>query len=117
MKITNAILFLSVFSFNVNAAFTEAEIKQLEEINKSSVVKKERAKAALGATTEKTIAHFPEQSASITALKKSWEETIKKKCRLLTSASRNSDAEIAAENLCLAKEYAKAATFFDELNY
>lgn len=40
-----------------------------------------------------------------------------KKCRLLTSASRNSDAEIAAENLCLAEEYAKAATFFDELNY
>ncbi|WP_233268319.1 hypothetical protein [Pantoea sp. BAV 3049] len=34
MKIINTVLFTSIFSFNINAAFTEPDMSQLAEINR-----------------------------------------------------------------------------------
>jgi hypothetical protein len=117
MKIIKALVFISIYSFNVSAAFTEPEISQLEEINKKFIEKKEKSKELLDETIKKTIQHLPKEKGSILELEKSWSDTIKKKCKIMIFESINTDAEIAEENSCLSDEYTSAANFFESLNY
>lgn len=116
MKIINTALFISIFSFNVNAAFTEPEMSQLAEINQKSIEKTKNARHLLDITIKKTIEHLPKQKEKILKLEKSWNTTIKQKCRVMIFESINTDAEIAQENTCLSAEYTSAAEFFENLN-
>ena len=117
MKIINVVFLVSIYSFNANAAFTEPEMSQLEEINKNSIEKTERQKKNLDAIINETIKNIPKEKNKIIDLRKSWDATIKKKCRLAILESLNRDAEIAEENLCLYSEYKLEADFFEGLNY
>lgn len=116
MKIINVILITLITSLNVSAAFTEPELSQLEDINKESINKTEDSKRQLDNKIKETISNLPEQKKNIINLNKSWDETIKKKCRLFIFESLNTDAEIAMENQCLSNEYLSEMDFFERLN-
>lgn len=117
MKIIKIISLFFIFSFSVSAAFTEPEMSQLDEINRKSIEKTEKSRSLFDITIQKTLEHLPEERDKIVDLKKSWDATIKKKCRLMIFESMNTDAEIAEGNSCLSEEYTSAADFFEKLNY
>ncbi|GLR08991.1 hypothetical protein COO59_00110 [Mixta theicola] len=117
MKVIKIIFFIFIYSFNANAAFTETEINQLDEINKKSIEKSENSKHILEVAIKKTIEHLPKERERILDLEKSWNITIKKKCKVMIFSSLNTDAETAEENSCLSSEYLSAANFFENLNY
>lgn len=116
MKIIKSLIFISAFSFNVIAAFTGPETGQLDKVNQSSIEKRQNAEALFNKKIDETTEHFPERMEIFVDLKKSWKETIIKKCQVKIFESINTDAEISSKNKCLSEEYEKAAKFFDELN-
>ena len=117
MKIINAFWIAILLIPYANAAFTETEVHQLQEINEKYIKKAEDSKALLDKKIQETIKNLPEQKSKIINLNKSWSNTIEKKCELFIFESLNTDAEIAMINECLANEYLSEAEFFERLNY
>lgn len=112
MKAINYFVLITILSLNVDAAFTEPELSQLEEINTRYTAKTEKAKNNLGFEIKKSIKNLPEEKENILNLERLWGETIKEKCRLAILESSGTDAEIAKKNECLSVEYNNEAEFF-----
>lgn len=61
------------------------------------------------------VINTPEKKEYILSLKKSWSETIYKKCQLSIFESLNTDAETAGMNKCLSTEYLLGSDYFKGL--
>lgn len=61
MKKIKLSLLIMIFSFNVNAAFTEPEMSQLNEINKKYINKEIESKVILKSAIKESIANLPSE--------------------------------------------------------
>ena len=78
MKIINAFWIAILLIPYSNAAFTETEVHQLQEINEKYIKKAEDSKALLDKKIQETIKNLPELKSKIINLNKSWNNTIEK---------------------------------------
>lgn len=111
MKKIKLSLLIMIFSFNVNAAFTEPEMSQLNEINKKYINKEIESKVILKSAIKESIANLPSEKTNILKLHELWSQATKIKCRLAILESLNTDAETASKYECLANEYIAEANF------
>lgn len=102
-----------IFSFNVNAALTEPEMSQLNEINEKYIKKEIESREKLNAAIKESIANLPKEKSNILKLHELWSQATKIKCRLAILESLNTDAETASKYECLANEYTSEADFFN----
>ncbi|AXF77795.1 hypothetical protein LU604_25270 [Erwinia tracheiphila] len=112
MKVSNFLIITIFFSFSINAAFTEPEMSQLNDINEKYIKEAEIAKKKLNASIKESISNLPKERSNILRLHKLLEEATKEKCRLMILESLNTDAEIASKYECLANEYNSESKFF-----
>lgn len=112
MKVSNFLILTMFFSFAINAAFTEPEMTQLNDINEKYIKDADIAKKKLNESIKESISNLPKEKSNILRLHKLIEETTKEKCRLMILESLNTDAEIASKYECLANEYNSEARFF-----
>jgi len=102
-----------IFSANVGAAFTEPEMRQLHEINKTYLKKEVDSREKLNVAIKESIANLPKEKSNILKLHDLWSQATKIKCRLAILESLNTDAETASKYECLANEYTLEADFLN----
>ncbi len=115
MKKINLILLCFIIPFAANAAFTEPEMSQLNEINKSYIKKELDARKNLDMAIKESISNLPKEKESILKLNKLWADATKIKCRLMILESLNTDAEISSKYECFANEYKSEADFLNNI--
>lgn len=112
--IRTSILFFLMPDFGA-AAFSETELKQLNEINKNSEAQMKAAYSSLKKTISTEIEKNPEKSQLIIELDTAWQAMIKKKCQFEIFESEGTDAEISQHNDCLGKYYSEEERYFNTL--
>lgn len=109
-----SILFLIIPDFSA-AAFSKAEIKQLNEINKTSETQMKATYSSLKKAISTAVEDNPEKSQLIIELDTAWQAMTKKKCQLEIFESEGTDAEISQYNNCLGKYYSEEESYFNSL--
>lgn len=112
MKNKLIIFIIIFFTSSSFAAFNQKESAELNAINLASQRKVDNTLKTLNQSIDVVINDFPEKKSLILQLQAKWEKMIIAKCQLETVDSTGRDAEIAARNHCLAKEYQHETDYF-----